>query len=69
MQYGVDLVTGMIRTPEEQREFDQQARNDPIVDGYVRSRLVLNQPSEIAVMTDSERWAAESENSGDKETR
>ncbi len=60
---------GFPLTPKEQQKVDQQAKNVPLRDGFVRSDLVQFQPSELKNMDDFERWQAERVNSGKEESR
>lgn len=46
----------------EQQKLDQQAKNDPLKDGFVRSNLVEYQSSELKSMGIMGRWDAERKN-------
>lgn len=60
-----------VRPTKEQQQLDQQAKNDPLKDGFTRSEMVHHQPSEIKNMEDGGQysWDAEHENKDIERTR
>ena len=60
-----------IRPTKEQQERDCQAKNNPIKDGFTRSAMVQNQPSEIQNMKNGGQgvYHAEWENEDIERTR
>lgn len=58
-----------MRPPKEQQQAARQAGNDPLQDGFHRTEMVHNQPSEIKNMEMADTWDAEHQNVDIERTR
>lgn len=64
-----EICMGCGDEPKEQQKAERQASNDPLKDGFTRSEMIHNQPSEMKGLDMWDRMEAEHENKDIERTR